>query len=110
MAIAQKLLSAVDQDILTVPAGKSYAITTIMVCNTAGYNSSGTNDTSFDLHFVKNTEAKGNTNMVCKELPVPGGETFTFDAEKIILETGDKVVMVSQAPLNLSATVSYLEV
>ena len=30
--------------------------------------------------------------------------------KKIILETGDKVVMVSQAPLNLSATVSYLEV
>ena len=110
MAIAQALLAATDTIVLTVPAGKSYAITTIMVCNTAGYNSSGTNDTSFDLHFVKNTEAKGNTNMVCKELPVPGGETFTFDAEKIILETGDKVVMVSQAPLNLSATVSYLEV
>ena len=44
MAIAQKLLSAVDQDILTVPAGKSYAITTIMVCNHAGFNSAGTND------------------------------------------------------------------
>ena len=48
--------------------------------------------------------------MVVKELPVPGGETFTFDAEKIILEAGDKVTSVSQAPLNLAITVSYLEV
>ena len=110
MAIAQKLLSAVDQDILTVPAGKSYAITTIMVCNHAGFLAAGTNDSSFDLHFVKDTEPKSNTNMVVKELPVPGGETFTFDAEKIILEASDKVVSVSQAPLNLAMTVSYLEV
>jgi len=110
MAIAQKLLSAVDQDILTVPSGKSYAITTIMVCNHAGFNPAGTNDTSFDLHFIKDTEPKSNTNMVVKELPVPGGETFTFDAEKIILEEGDTVQLQGQSPLNLSATVSYLEV
>ena len=52
MAIAQAQLAATDTILVTVPADKSYAITTIMVCNTAGYNSSGTNDTSFDLHFV----------------------------------------------------------
>ena len=110
MAIAQALLAATDTIVLTVPAGKSYAITTIMVCNHAGFLAAGTNDTSFDLHFVKDTEPKSNTNMVVKELPVPGGETFTFDAEKIILEAGDKVTSVSQAPLNLAITVSYLEV
>ena len=110
MAIAQALLVATDVTVLEVPAGKSYAITTIMVVNHAGFDAAGTNDTSFDLHFEKDTEAKSNTNMVVKELPVPGGETFTFDSEKIILEAGDKVVSVSQAPLNLAITVSYLEV
>ena len=48
--------------------------------------------------------------MVVKEMPVPGGETFTFDTEKVVLEAGDKITVLSQAPLNLSITVSYLEV
>lgn len=110
MAIAQSLLGATDTIILEVPTGKSYAITTIMVCNHAGFNGAGTNDTSFDLHFVKSGGAKSNLNMVVKELPVAGGDTFTLDEEKIILEAGDKVVSVSQAPLNLALTLSYLEV
>ena len=44
------------------------------------------------------------------ELPVPGGETFTLDSEKIILEAGDKVVAVSNSPHNLALTLSYLDV
>ena len=35
MAIAQAQLAATDTILVTVPADKSYAITTIMVCNTA---------------------------------------------------------------------------
>ena len=94
MAIAQTTIGATDTVALTVPAGKSWAITTIMVCNTAAYDAAGTNDTSFDLHFVQSGAPKSNTNMVVKEMPVPGGE----------------VTLLSQAPLNLSVTVSYLEV
>lgn len=110
MAIALAAIGNTDTTVLTVPASTQYAITTVMVCNHAGYDAAGTNDTSFDLHFVKNGQPKSNTNMVVKEMPVPGGETFTFDSEKIILEAGDSVVLLSQAPLNLSVTVSYLEV
>ena len=110
MALAQSLLSGTDAVIVEVPAGKSYAITTIMVTNIAGYNSAGTNDSSFDLHFIKDTEAKADKNKVVMELPVPGGETFTLDSEKIILEAGDKVVAVSNSPHNLALTLSYLDV
>ena len=110
MAIAQATIGATDTVVLTVPANKSYAITTIMVCNTAAYDAAGNNDTSFDLHFVQQSQPKSNTNMVVKEMPVPGGETFTFDSEKVILSAGDSVTLLSQAPLNLSVTVSYLEV
>jgi len=110
MAIAQAQLGATNNELVEVPAGKSYAITTIMVCNKAGFNSAGTNDTSFNLHFIKSGDPKSDTNMVCKELPVAGGDTFTLDEEKIILEAGDKVLFDSQAPLNLTVTVSYLEV
>jgi FlaG/FlaF family flagellin (archaellin) len=107
MAIAQAAIGNTDTVVLTVPASTSY---TIMVCNHAGFNSAGTNDTSFDLHFVKSGQAKSNTNMVVKEMPVAGGDTFTLDTEKVVLEAGDKVTVLSQAPLNLSITVSYLEV
>jgi len=48
--------------------------------------------------------------MVIKRLILPAGETFTFDSEKVILEAGDKVVLVGILPTNLSATISYLEV
>jgi len=109
MAIAQAILSGTPSVLLTVPAGKTYAITTIMVCNFAAAGVPA-NDSQFDLHFVKDTEAVGNVNQIVKDLPVPGGETFTFDSEKIILEEGDTVQLQGQAPLNLSATVSYLEV
>ena len=59
---------------------------------------------------MKSGQAKSNTNMVVKEMPVAGGDTFTLDTEKVVLEAGDKVTVLSQAPLNLSITVSYLEV
>ena len=45
-----------------------------------------------------------------KKINVTGAETFTFDTEKMVLSAGDSIVAVSQAPLNLSATVSFLEV
>ena len=45
-----------------------------------------------------------------KNLILPAGETFTFDSEKVVLEAGDKIVVLGESPTNLSATVSFLEV
>ena len=73
---------------------KSYAITTIMVTNTYSPNdvSPETHDATFDLYFVKNGEALANkVNCVVRQLTLPAGETFTFDTEKIVLETGDRI-------------------
>lgn len=110
MAIENTQIQLTDTTLLTVPAGKSYAITTLIVCNTANYDISGNNDTSFDMHIVKTGQAKGARNQICNNITVQGSDTFTFDTEKIIIEAGDSIVVVSQAPANLSATVSYLEV
>ena len=47
-------------------AGKSYAVLTIMICNTEApypvHPEHG--QTNFDLHFVKSGAAKANVNMV----------------------------------------------
>ena len=47
-------------ELLTVPAGKTYAITSIMVCNTYSPNDANpeTHDASFDMHFVKNGQSR----------------------------------------------------
>lgn len=112
MAIENVIISSTNTTLLTVPAGKRYAITTVLVCNVWTPNPSHEEDglTNFDMHLVKDGDPKSDTNMVVKGLQMPAGETFTFDSEKIILEEGDRIILSGESPTNLSATVSYLEV
>jgi hypothetical protein len=110
MALESSILSVIQSDLLVVPADKTYAITTILVCN---YASTGT--ANFTMHLVKNGQARGNDNMIVNQLVLPAGETFTFDSEKIILEAGDFVSFTSNPDngtgnSDLAATISYLEV
>ena len=102
-----------SHELLAVPNGVRYAVTTVLVCNT--YNPNGTspeNETSkFDMHLVPNGEAVSNVKTtIVRQLSLPAGETFTFDSEKIVLDPGDKIILVGDSPANLAATVSYLEV
>ena len=114
MAIINGQLSIADKTHVTVPAGKRYAITTILVCNTQPVDTGGNNDTQFDMHIVPSGQTKGNqdpnANQIINNLVVAGGDTFTFDTEKLVLEAGDKIITSSQAPANLVMTISYLEV
>jgi hypothetical protein len=118
MAIVNAQLPDTQLDLLTVPTGKTYAITSIMVCNTYSPNgaNSETRDASFDMHFVMSGENISNQrSIVVRELSLPAGETFTFDSEKIVLSAGDKLSFVAQPGIgggltDLAAMVSYLEV
>ena len=87
-------------------------MTCIWVCNTATYDplNPTTGLTYLDLHFVKTGDGITTTNLIVNQLPVPAGETVTFDTEKIILDNGDRVIASSAAPANLVATVSTLGV
>ena len=125
MAIQNVILTDTQLDALTVPAGKSYAITNVLVCNT--YSPFSTppytddpldHDASFDMHIIPSS---GSLNIrktcVVRELALPAGETFTFDSERIVLEEGDTLTFVAQGDndygdgtTDLSATISYLEV
>lgn len=116
MAIQSVAINPVDPLVeanvdLFVSSG-SNAVTTVMVCNKAVYDE---NDptlglTYLTLHLVASGDGITDTNMIVNRLPVPAGETVTFDTEKIVLENGDRVVASSQSPYNLVATVSTLEV
>jgi len=106
--------------LLTVPAGKEYAITTIIVCNTTLFDPANPTDGTayFDMHLVpQSDDPAGDTippleTQVIKDLYLEAGETFTFDSEKLVLGAEDKIVFVGYAVASggsLSATVSYLE-
>jgi len=125
MAIKTYRLRNENMTILEPPAGKQYAITTMMIVN-----NSSTNMSYFDMHFVPNgdpvsdgTPGNGST-LAIKNLELSPEETFTFDTEKIILDEGDRVVIFSQPGVdddpdlpignailtNLGVVISYLEV
>ncbi len=95
-----------------VPVGKKWAITTILFCNTgiADPDTPNSDLTFLSLHFVKGGDPAGDKNLVLNAIPIPGGETFTFDTEKIILEENDLVYALTTSPEVISATISYLEV
>lgn len=118
MAIENAQLTTGDLDVLIVPAGETWAITSIMVANTYSPNdpSPETHDASFDMHFRKDQQARDNkVTCVVRELNLPAGETFTFDTEKIVLTEGCKVTFVAQPDIgssltDLSVSISYLRV
>jgi hypothetical protein len=115
MAIANILINGTQQAIVTVPAGKQYAILSMVVCNSAAADNTGANDTSFDLYFVPANAANGSITVgaqtkIASAVIVAGSDSFTFDTEKMVLDAGDRIILEGNAPYNLSATVSYLEV
>jgi len=112
-------------ELVKPPAGKSYAITTIMVCN-----NSSSNTASFDLHIagagdpIADGQTDENATKIINNLSLAPEETFTFDTEKIVLAEGDRIEIFAQPGIqddpnglvgnlmltDLGASISYLEV
>jgi len=126
MAIQSTLVtsqSGGQVNILIVPAGKSWAVTTMLFCNIKSpltiYQPGST--IYLDLHIRKSGIAFGPGNQVLNSIPIPAGETFSFDTEKIILEEND-IITIAVTDLGsapdpedpavpfVTATVSYIEV
>ena len=125
MAVKSYRLREAEIELLSAPAGKTFAVTTIMVCN-----NSPVNESSFDLHIVGAGDPVGNgqtdihATKVINNLILAPEETFTFDTEKVVLSEGDRIVIYSQPGVmddpalpagnleltDLGAIISYLEV
>jgi len=130
MAVENSRLIDGNTLLLEVSEGKSYAITTIIVCNTYTPDPSDPllGQAEFDLHLITKAEvdaelvwedAISNRNKVINGISLNAGETYSFDSEKLILTEGDIIVFAATPDenpgtptgyTNLSATVSYLEV
>jgi len=113
MAIYNSQFGVDPVELINVPAGKQYAILTVLVCNTAIPDplQPEANVTNFDMYLVPSGGAtKGPSTQVLNTVELPAGETFTFDSEKVVLEAGDRLIIQGESPDVLTATVSYLEV
>jgi hypothetical protein len=110
MAIVNATIATTDTTLLTVPAGKKYALTTLLICNNGVNDGSGVNDTQVDVHVIPDGQSKSDANRIINDLPIDSADTFTFSTERLILEEGDTVVCVGASPTVLSATLSFLEV
>jgi hypothetical protein len=100
------------------PAGTSLfsssgnnAITTIIVCNNTP--STTINLSLYVVPSGSSPYANPETTIV-KDLAIPGGETVSFDQEKLVLGNGDSLRAVASVAwsggLGLTATVSTLAV
>ncbi len=110
MAIQSAAITSGNIELFT--ATRTTAVTCIWICNTASYdpNNPTAGLTTLKVYFVKDGDTIGPANIVVNDLPVPAGETVTFDAERMVLDQDDRVVLSSAAPFNLVATISTIDV
>jgi hypothetical protein len=101
MAIANFAITGSTQAIYT--SSGSNAITTIIVCNPTVAT---VNLTMYAVPASPGTPGDA-TNVIVYQLPIPSGDTVSFDQEKMVLSNGDSI----QAKGNgLVSTVSTLPV
>lgn len=110
MAIQSTAIGATSTTVFT--ATDDVAISTMIFCNTSLPNPLQDDaDTTFlDIHLVKNAETATITNKIVNALEIPAGETVFFDTERIVLETGDRVIALSTSPSVLVCTISTVPI
>lgn len=110
MAITNTQILTTDTTIYT--SSGNNAITTVIVCNTATFDAGNptVGQTNLYLHAVPYGGSVSSVNLIVNGLPIPAGETVSFDQEKMVLSDGDTLVASSDSPANLVATVSTLAV
>lgn len=122
MAVANaQITSGSGLDILTVPAGKNYAITSIILCSTETPDPTGDFDAYFSIHVRVNGAVANDSNKIVSSAELPASDTFTLDSEKMVLSAGDIIRVVNEGAVNpnnnpipsspnMTATISWLEV
>jgi len=111
MAINSTLITSTGNDIFLCPGTAStdereYAITCMMFCN---YHASL--PVTLDVWLLAPSPAAvENRTLVINTLTIPAGETFTFDTEKIVLATGERIHARANTDSKLTVSVSSMRV
>ena len=84
--------------------GTEQAVTTMFFCNTTS-NTAAT----VDIFVTPATVPVSGSNQIIKSLSLPAAETFVFDAEKLILESGDSINAQASVANVVVATISSVQ-
>ncbi len=92
--------------------GRSNAVTTIALCNTAAPSSldETLNSVNVNIYIVANGETFEPGNLIVSNLTIPAGETVFLSEERIVLDAGDEIHIGTSAAARLAVTVSALPV
>jgi hypothetical protein len=104
MTLRSTLLSNTIAPILQVAETQQYAVTSMFFCNTTN------SDSILQVHLVPGNGSPTNENKIIHNLLISPGDTFTFDTEKIILDSKDSVDAKADPAGSVSATLSYVRV
>ena len=87
----------------TVASNTTVVVVGLTVCNTTG----STVNTSIFINDAADTET-----YILKDAPIPGGGSLVAIGgdQKVILETGDSVKVISDASTSLDVTMSIMEI
>lgn len=105
MAISNVLIESTQTTVLfNTPLNQEYAVTTMFFCN-----QSASTDTTLDIYVVPGAGVLNASTQIIKSLSLPATETYVFDAEKLILENGDKIYAQASVDSIVAATISSVK-
>lgn len=112
MAIKNELITSGGGIIFTCPGTvvtdvQEHAVTCMIFCNVSA------SAATLDLHVIPVGDSLDTANysdQIIKQLSIPAGETFSFDTEKLVLTTGDRVYARANADSRLVVTISSMRV
>lgn len=92
--------------------GQTSAITTIILCNVLlpTITDESVNSVNVNIYLVTAAGSVGTGTMIVSNLTVPAGETVFFSDERIILDSGDKILVGATVSNAITVTVSSLPV
>jgi hypothetical protein len=102
--INNEIILVTNTTLLTVPAGKSYALLGIQFCNV-----SPTVEDKVTVYAIKSGDSAGQKNTILKNKSVGPEESPSLDF-KLLLSEGDTVVAIGATGSLVSATLTFSEV
>lgn len=103
MALTCNAINAANTTLYT--SSGNNAITTLIVSNVNPFNPAlpTVGQSNLNLFIVPGGGTPNFSNLIVSSLPLPAGETFTFDNEKIVMGNGDTLVATASAPTGIQA-------
>ena len=93
----------IEQEVYTAPVGYTGVVLLAQVTNIGS--------DSHDVTLIHRREVSGSDvdTLMLKQYPIPASDTLNMLSGKLVLESGDKLVMYGSDPGNIQTVISILE-